>query len=359
MLEEMGYEVHAACNFMDRSSWSDEEIENIRKQLIEMNVKLHQIDFPRKPYHPVLLVKAYRQISKLLKSMPFVMLHNQSPVSGILGRFCCRKRPIKVINTCHGFFFFKGCPIYNWIFYPFEKKCSRWTDVLITINKNDYEFAQKHMRAKKTMYIPGVGIDNEYYSDTLIDNFKMRKNLGIPKDSFVVLSVGELNKNKNHEIILKAIKTMGVDDVYYVINGDGELREHLSDTAKSLGLADRFIMTGNVKNVNEYYKMADVFAFPSKREGLGLAALEAMASGLPIVTSNSNGINDYSKDGVTGFVLDADDENGFALALKKLYDSSELRKEFGKENMVRVLDFGEKTTDAIMFEVYSDVVSGT
>lgn len=357
MLEEMGYEVHAACNFNDRSAWTDEQAYAIKKQLVELGAILHQIDFPRKPYHPVLLTKSYRQISELIKEIPFELIHDQSCVSGILGRFCCRKSKIKFIHTCHGLYYFKGGPIYNWIFYPFEKLCSRWTDVLITINGNDYEFTKKHMSAKKTVYMPGVGIDTDYYKNTVIDKAKMRRELGIPENAFVVLSVGELNSNKNHEIILRAIKSMNMEDVYYVINGDGVLREHLKKLAESLGLSDRFILTGNVKNVNEYYKMADVFAFPSKREGLGLSALEAMAAGLPIITSNKNGINDYSKDGVTGFVHEPDDEEGYKEALVELYNSPELRKNMGTTNEERVLHFSKKSTDDVMREVYGDILN--
>lgn len=356
ILKEMGYEIHAACNFEDRSAWTEEEAENIRTKLKNLDVILHQIDFPRKPYHPLLLAKSYRQLAKLLKEIPFDMLHNQSCVSGILGRFCSRKKGIKIIHTEHGFYYFVGGPLYNWIFYPFDRICSRWTDALITINKDDYEFAQKHMRAKRTVYIPGVGINTDYYGNTVIDRKKMRESLNIPEDAFVVLSVGELNRNKNHEIILRAAADMNKDNVYYVINGEGEMREHLLDIAKSVGMSEKFILTGNVKNVNEYYKMADVFAFPSKREGLGLAALEAMAAGLPLVTSNKNGINDYAKDGVTGFMIDPDDEKGFTEALEEMYSSLELRKSVGKNNAERVQAFSEQRTDKIMEEVYRDVM---
>lgn len=356
MLQEMGYKIHAACNFQDRSAWTDEEAENIRKKLLDLNVILHQIDFPRKPYHPILLIKSYRQLVKLIKTEDFKMIHNQSCVSGILGRFCCRKKNIKMIHTEHGFYYFAGGPIYNWIFYPFDKICSKWTDALITINKDDYEFAKKHMYAKRTVYIPGVGIDTEYYGKTEIDKGKMRETLNIPQNAFVVLSVGELNKNKNHEIILRAIAAMHKSDVYYVVNGEGELREYLLGVAKSLGMSDRFILTGNVKNVNEYYKMADIFAFPSKREGLGLAALEAMAAGLPLVTSNKNGINDYAKDGITGFMIEPLDENGFKEAINKLYESENLREETGKNNVELVKDFSEQRTDEIIMSVYKDVM---
>ncbi|MBR4721092.1 MAG: glycosyltransferase family 4 protein [Clostridia bacterium] len=356
ILQKMGYKIHAACNFDDRSAWTDEEAENIRKTLLDLDVTLHQIDFPRKPYHPILLVKSYKQLKKLLKTEDFEMMHNQSCVSGILGRICCRKKDIKIIHTEHGFYYFVGGPIYNWIFYPFDKMCSKWTDALITINRDDYEFAKKHMYAKKTVYIPGVGIDTEYYGNTVIDKTKMREALNVPKDAFVVLSVGELNKNKNHEIVLRAIAVTNKSDIYYVINGEGEIRDYLAEVAKSVGMSDRFLLTGNVKNVNEYYKMADIFAFPSKREGLGLAALEAMAAGLPLVTSNKNGINDYATDGVTGFMSEPDDLNGFKNAIEKLYESKSLREEMAKNNIERVKDFSEQRTDEIMTETYRAVM---
>jgi len=356
MLQDMGYTIHAACNYYENSAWTDEQLEEYRSILRENSVVMHQIDFPRKPYHPISLIKSYFQTKRLLKKIDFEMLHNQSCVSGILGRIACRKYDMKVIHTEHGFYYFKGGPLFNWIFYPFDRLCSYFTDAIVTINKDDTAFAKKHMRAKKVVYIPGVGIDVDYYQNTVIDKEAMKEKIGLPKNSFVVLSVGELNENKNHSAILRAISKIDSQDIYYVICGEGTEKENLVKLAKELGMEKRLFLMGQRKNVNEFYKMADVFAFPSKREGLGLAALEAMASRLPLVTSNKNGINDYAENELTGYMCSPEDIDRFSEAILKLYKNTELRETFGAYNIEKVKGFSQKKTDEIMLKLYKDTL---
>ncbi len=358
ILQEIGCSVHVACNFKDRSAWTDQQISEMTDKLKKMNVTMHQIDMPRKPWHPFQLIKAYGQVKRLERENTFYMMHNQSCVSGIIGRIALHKKIPIIMHTEHGFYYFKGGPLINWVFYPFDKLCSKWTDVLITINKDDFLFSKNYMKAKQCVYIPGVGIDTSYYRNTVIDRKEMRALHGIPENAFVISSVGELNENKNHAIIIKAMAKLKIEDIYYVINGAGVERNHLEMLVNEMKLKDNVIFTGNIENVNEYLKMADIFAFPSKREGLGLAALEAMASGLPLVTSNRNGINDYAENGKTGFMCEPDNEEAFADAIKRLYKDKELRKSIGEYNYKEVKKFDSEATDVIMREIYKRLLNG-
>ena len=356
MLQNMGYKIHVACNYQEKSAWTDEQLQEFKTILTENDVTMHQIDFPRKPYHPISLLKSYIQTRKLLKQNAFVMMHNQSCVSGILGRIAAKKYKMKILHTEHGFYYFKGSPLFNWIFYPFDWLCSWFTDAIVTINKDDTAFAEKYMKTKKVVYIPGVGIDTEYYLNTQIDVNEIRQQNGIPKDAFIVLSVGELNSNKNHSTILKAISTLREKNIYYVVCGEGAERSNLILLAEQLGMKERFILAGQRKNVNEFYKIADVFAFPSKREGLGLAAIEAMASGLPLVTSNKNGINDYAENRKTGFMCEPDDVKGFSEAILSFYKSSDLRSKMSTYNIIKAREFSEEKTDEIMSNLYKEIL---
>ena len=356
MLQEMGYEVHAACNFKDLSAWTEEKIQEYRHILTDMSVVIHQIDFPRKPWHPILVYRSYRQIRDLLKKEQYVMMHNQSCVSGIIGRIACHGLNLKILHTEHGFYYFKGGPLINWIFYPFDRFCGSFTDVLFTINKEDYTFAKKYIKPYLVEYIPGVGVNTEYFRDTVIDRSKMRQELGIPKDAFVVLSAGELNQNKNHVVIIEAIAEINNPNIYYVICGEGVEHENLKIKAKKLGIAEHLILTGIVKNINEFYKMADIFAFPSKREGLGLAAIEAMASGLPLICSNKNGINDYAEQGKTGYICEPNDVEGYSKGIMSFYSSTKRREQVGQYNIRHAKPFDFHNTDMIMKENYENVL---
>src|SRR5699024_6464187 len=116
--------------------------------------------------------------------------------------------------------------------------------------------------------------------------------------------------NKNHEIVLEAIAKLRRSNIYYVICGKGPLDCYLKNKAEKLNLGKQFKLLGYREDIIEICKSSDVFVFPSRREGLGLAALEAMAAGLPIITSNIHGIVDYSVHGVTGYNYQPSDTKG-------------------------------------------------
>lgn len=343
LLQEIGYEVHVACNFEKGSTCSEEKIQELKEKLKKMQVKFFQIDFERNVMKLNRDLKAYKQVLKLARKYHYTLIHCHSPIGGVVGRLVGHKTNTKVIYTAHGFHFYKGAPIHNWlIYYPIEKFLSRFTDVLITINQEDYSRAKRKFYAKRVEYVPGVGIDVEKFRNVTVDVPKKRAEFGISPDDTVLLSVGELNKNKNHEIIIKALAKLHQPDVKYLLVGQGTLREYLEKLAKELGVEKQVIFLGFRKDVGEIYKIADVFLFPSKREGLGLAAIEAMASGLPILGSHIHGIKDYLMDGITGYGFNPNSsEEVFELLKKTLRDRRRLRV-IGEKNKTRVSKYDKK-----------------
>ena len=135
--KELGFEFHIAGNW---SYPSDLEREADEK---EYGIRIHQIDFIRTPYHPGNW-KAYVQLKKLVQREKYDVIHCNTPIGGVLGRVVGRQCKVpKIIYQAHGFHFFKGAPKTNWIlFYPIEHWLARYTDVLITINHEDYNFAK-------------------------------------------------------------------------------------------------------------------------------------------------------------------------------------------------------------------------
>lgn len=248
-------------------------------------------------------VKAIQQIQQIVMDNYYDLVHCHTPIAAMCTRIACRKirkQGTKVIYTAHGFHFYEGAPLKNWlIYYPIEKICSYWTDVLITINKEDYLLAKKKMKAKRIEYVPGVGIDLKKFNKIKVDKITIRKKLGVPEKAKLLLSVGELNENKNHEIVIRAIANL--NSIYYIIAGCGPLHEHLEEVIKECGLTDRVKLLGFREDVKELYKTVDAFIFPSFREGLSVALMEAMASGLPCLVSKIRGN------------VDLIDENGGAL----------------------------------------------
>ena len=198
-----------------------------------------------------------------------------------------RKYGSLVMYTCHGFHFHNSSSKKNWLlYYPVEKFLSKYCDYIVTINREDYNRA-KTFHCKNVRYIPSVGVDINAIKKLVVNKAEKKESIGVPADKTLIISAGELIERKNHEVIIRALAKINNPDVYYAIAGKGPLKEYLSDLAKELGIADRVIFLGFRTDVFELYHAADISAFPSKIEGLGLAGVEAMAAGVPLVSSNS------------------------------------------------------------------------
>lgn len=352
LLQAMGYNVRVACNFINGNTCGDEKIAQLKERLSEWGVRFVQIDFDRNVMNIQANALAYKQVKKLLSSDAYDIIHCHSPIGGLITRMAARKtrkKGTRVVYTAHGFHFYKGAPLKNWLlYYPVEKICAHFTDVLITINQVDYALAQKKMKAKRVEYVPGVGIDLTKFGQVANKSAK-RKELGIPEDATLLLSVGELNENKNHETVIRAIKDM---DVYYVIAGKGDLQEHLQNIIDELGITNKVKLLGFRDDIGELCETADIYVMPSYREGLPVALMEAMASGLPCVVSSIRGNTDLIEDGCGGFLCAAQDADAFETAIGQLAADAELRQRMGCFNRERIRAFDSSVVEREMMRIY-------
>ena len=187
-----GHTVDIACN---------DTVKPVDAFFYALGCQVHRISCTRSPFHPGSL-SAIRQLRRLVKNERYDIVHCHTPVASFCARLACIGLPCRVIYTAHGFHFYKGAPLKNWLlFYPVEKLCARFTDVLITINREDHALAQKKLRAKRVVYVPGVGIDLSAFAPKKIG--VSRQELGIPEGNRVILSgkkKGEESRdNRKHE----------------------------------------------------------------------------------------------------------------------------------------------------------------
>jgi glycosyltransferase involved in cell wall biosynthesis len=339
MLIDEGHQVDVAFNIE----------QEVKPEIYEMRCKIHQLPLQRSPLKKDNF-RAYKMLKKIIISEGYDIVHTHTPIASAIVRLVCRNlNNVRVFYTAHGFHFFKGAPILNWlIYYPVEKWLARYTDTLITINKEDYERAKSKFKAKRVEYIPGVGIDLKKFNTVEVDRDLKRSQLGLPKEAFVVLSVGELNKNKNLEVIIRAIAKIDNPDIHYIVCGEGQLKGYLRDLSEDLGIINRVHLLGFRKDIAEICKVSDLFAFPSYREGLSVALMEAMANRLPVVCSNIRGNSDLIEDGKGGYLVEIGDVNIFSENIKKLIFDSDLNREMGAYNLGRVTRFS-------LDEIVSDI----
>lgn len=321
----------------------------------QLGCHTYQIDFSRSPLSAD-NSRAYGQLKAVIDNGNYDIVHCHTPNASVITRLVCRKyrkNGLRVFYTAHGFHFYKGAPKLNWlIYYPIEKFCSQFTDKLITINKEDYALAKRKFHAGEVHYVPGVGIDLSRFVNIQVDRNAKRREIGVPEDAFLLLSVGELNENKNHQIIVRALARLNDKNVHYAIAGLGEKRDYLLQLADGLGVAEQVHLLGYRKDIPELNHSADIFCFPSRREGLGVSSIEAMACGLPVVSSNVHGINDYSENGVTGYKCAPNDVEGFSKAIQSLKEDESLRQLMGSKNALLVHKYDVKTINLLLKNTY-------
>lgn len=322
----------------------------------------HYVDIPfeRNPLKPG-NVKAYKMLREIIEKEQFDLIYCHTPVGAMLARLAgisARKKGTKVIYMAHGFHFYNGAPLLNWmLYYPVEKFLSRFTDGLITINQEDYRRAQK-FHAGKTVLIPGVGIDLDKFQKKEPTRQEIRNKLGIPEGKIILMSVGELTKRKNHMVVVEALAWLKEYDILYVICGDGPLKARLRAKAEELGVRERLKLLGFRKDIAELHKAADIFVFPSLQEGLPVAVMEAMASGLPIVASKIRGNEDLISNNQGGYLINPKDSEQIAKAIEKMIQNPEKREKMEKRNLEIITKYGQETVLQKMDEFFDEIVGG-
>lgn len=314
----------------------------------------YDIPFERNPFSTG-NIQAYKRLRNVIEEGHYDLIHCHTPVGGVLTRLAARKarrRGCKVIYTAHGFHFYKGGPRISWLlYYPVERMLAHLTDVLITINREDYSRAKK-FKAGRVVYIPGVGIDlSKFNSTSVFKDRDIRKELGLPSDARILLSVGELNQNKNHQLMIRALAD--IPGVYYVICGRGELQGDLERLAESCSVADRVVFAGYRTDLPAFYRCADVFVFPSYREGLPVALMEAMASGLVCVASRNRGTEDLLQE--SSYRFDADDISELTAMVRKAL--SEDNSEEIERNLRTLRAYDIENTLAATSRLYEEMLS--
>ncbi len=243
------------------------------------------------------------------------------------------------------------------MYYTIEKAMSALCDGIVTINSEDYETA-KRMWCKKVFHINGVGCDTAKYRDVEVDRDVYRQALGIASKQIMILDIGELSPRKNHKTVINAVAKLNNENIVLVIcgkaiSGSGTF-ESLKEAAEN-GHAN-VVFAGHRLDIPNLCQCADFGVLASTREGLGMAGIEMMSAGLPLVTSNVHGIKDYMSDGKTGFMCNPYDVDAFAEGIEKLCDP-EIRNSFRKNCIASAARFDVSVSVAQMKKIYSELLN--
>ncbi len=300
---------------------------------------------------------AYKRLLSIIDEHKIEGVLCSTPIGGTLARLAAKKKKIApVLYEAHGFLFFKGAPFINRTVYKWQEQwLAHYTDALVTITDEDYQAAQsfKIRSGKKPYLVHGAGVTVGVHVD--VDRHQKRDKLGLPDNAFLIISAGELNKNKNTEVIVKALGELKGRNVHYLACGVGPEKDNLEGLAKELGVSEQFHLLGYRTDVAELMSVADVFVMPSFREGVPRSILEAMDLGLPCIGSDTRGIRDLIDEGKGGYLCDPKSPASFINALEKVMEIPSLRTQMGKHNREKVKPYSSNVVRTELKQIYAEV----
>jgi len=317
----------------------------------------YAISIGRSPYN-IMNISAYIQLKKILLN-DYDIIHCHTPMGSVLGRLAAKnvKTKAKVIYTAHGFHFYKGAPLINWlVYYPIEKYFAKYTDILVTINEEDYEIAKrKFSLCKNISKIDGVGVDLARFKPCNEEaKNRLRNTFGYNISDFIILYAAEFTARKNHRILIDALEKIKEDikELKVVFVGTGPLLEKYKDEIRDTGLSETVFFLGYRNDVEKLCNIADIAVSPSKQEGLPIGVAECLASGLPVVCSKIRGHIDVISDGRNGLLFDLYNPNQMVYFIIELYNNNYLKKEINQNNLNDREKYSLDTAIIKMAEIY-------
>ncbi len=313
-LKEAGCEVHAAYhdNSADKPGLD-----------LSMLDKVFEVPFERSPYSPQ-NIKACKILKKIIDEGDYDIIHCHTPVGGVMTRIAAkdaRKRGTKVFYTAHGFHFYKGAPKKYWaMFYPVEKALAKDTDVLITINQEDYDIASKHFKAGKVVKVNGVGVDlSKFHVATPEEKQAAREALGIKPEQFVMLCAADLSVRKNQPMIFRAMARIKDEcpNMVALLPGQPILKDEYEKLCRELGISDMVQLMGYRRDIDKLLAASDCVISSSRQEGLPMNLIEAAASGRYIIATDVRGNADVVKQSGFGALVKLNDDEAMAREIQK------------------------------------------
>lgn len=335
-----GHEVVASCALE-----SDGEI---AAGYLGDGIALHRVPVRRTLDHHALTTDV-AAIAAYLRAQRFDVLHVHGPLVGLQARLAASAAGVPVvIAQAHGFYFHEGTrwPVRTGMFLLERELTRRFTDVLVTVSREDHALALRHAfrpDPRQLVHVPGVGVDIDRFSpdDTEIGRHRrarLRASLGAGAHDLVVSFVGRLVGEKGLDDLAAAFAEVAPPrrmQLWLVGDVLGSERDHtapgrVAGRLAERGLGDRVRFVGRRDDVPDLLRASDVFVLPSLREGMPVSLLEAMASQLPVVATDIRGSREVVEDGRTGLLVPVRRPHALAAALRRLYDDAPLRAELGR-----------------------------
>jgi len=344
--KDNNFEVHVAANGNDEIPFCD---------------VFHNVNFDRSPLR-FSNFSAYLKLKKIINTYKYDIIHCHTPVGGLIARLAAiqqRNFGTKVLYTAHGFHFYKGASLKNWLlYYPVEKYLAKYTDHLITINQEDYDFALKKKSIfKKVSRVHGVGVDLLKFNPQTKDlKNELRIKYGFRANDFILLYAAEMNHGKHQDLIIDVVSILEkkLPNLKVLLAGMGPMMDEFKTYAAKKCTNDRVLFLGYRNDIDTLMSLSDVCVSASRREGLPINIVEAMAVGLSIVATNCRGNRELVINNKNGFLVGLDDAQAFAEAVEKIYGDENKKRLFALENKQRVIRYSLPNVVKELSSIYKE-----
>jgi glycosyltransferase involved in cell wall biosynthesis len=283
----------------------------------------------RTPIDPRSDWRALHALSSLLSERPFDVAHTHTAKAGVLGRMAARRAAVpRIVHTYHGFPFHEfQSRSRRGAYIAIERRLGRITDVALCVGTGvAVEAVRRRLVAPERIRTIGVAVDGmagaELPARVPGARDRARQALGVPADATVVGAVGRLAYQKAPEDFLAMMAHLDLANVVGIWVGGGELAERISRLARAVPA--RIVLAGERTDVPEILPAFDVFALPSRYEGLPTAIVEAMECGIPVVATAVNAVSDVVVPGDTGLLVPPQRPDLMAAAVRYLIDQPDI-----------------------------------
>lgn len=353
MFKEHNYLVYVAA----KSTLSQEFKIPYCDKFIELPIERHPLKFSN--------IKSIFYLKKVIEKEKFNIIHCHTPMGSVVARLAARKARKKygtrVIYTAHGFHFFKNAPLKNWlIYYPIEWFLAKYTDTIITINKEDYELAQSkfYKRCNNIEYVPGVGIDSKKFEIKLSSKevLKLKESIGVDKNDYILTCVARLDKNKNQLFLINVMEKLKQHDtIHLLLVGPDELNGYYQNIVKEKKLNNTIHFLGKRDDIPQLLAISNIVVSASLREGLPVNVMEAFSAGIPVIALNCRGMSDLVENNKNGFIIDIEKNNDIMLdnysssILNVIKNNTKIDKKILIDDKFKIENV-EKKMESIYFE---------
>ena len=343
LFHDKGYKVYVATNSSDKLDYCD----------VKINISLD-----RKPFK-IKNIIAIRELKKIINKENFDLIHVHTPTGSVVGRIAAikvKKKGTRVIYTAHGFHFFKGCPKINYIlYYPIEKILSRYTDLIITMNKEDYIFAKNHFIKTEIEYIPGIGFNIDKFDkvSTKKEIDELKKEINV-KEEFIITYVAEISKRKRQEYLIKVLSKMNLNNIKILLVGENTNDKKVRYLINKYNLIDKVLILGFRNDINTILDITDLVVSVSSQEGLPLNIMEALYKNKCVLATKERGVLDLIHDG-NGILIGKYDKVAFMEAIYLLKSNSKYRKEISNSKK-DIEKYSIKNVIKIMEGIYTNIL---